>query len=58
MNIWVVEMWNEETQQWKPTVGVGLIRGDGRLAKERWQTRNPDDKFRLTKYVDQPTDKR
>ena len=49
--IWVVEMQNDISLKFEPTVGVGLTRKDGRDEKRKWKTANPDDKFRLKKYV-------
>ncbi len=49
--VWVVQMWNEDTNNWDPTIGVGLSRADGRDEKAQWQGHNPDDKFRLRPYV-------
>ena len=49
--IWVVEMQDDVSLKFKPTVGVGLTRKDGRDEKWKWETANPDDKFRLKKYV-------
>ena len=49
--IWVVEVQDDVSLKFEPTVGVGLTRKDGRDEKWRWETANPDDKFRLKKYV-------
>ena len=50
MHIWIVEMFINETDRWEPTVGCGLTRGDARKEKQRWEIRNPDNKFRVMKY--------
>ena len=47
--LWVVE--SDMGGNWSPTVGVALFRDDGRLELASWKSRNPDDKFRLVKYV-------
>ena len=49
--IWVVEIQDDVSLKFEPTVGVGLTRKDGRDEKWKWETANPDDKFRLKKYV-------
>ena len=49
--IWVVEMQDDVSLKFEPTVGVGLTRYDGRDEKWRWKTNNPKDRFRLKKYV-------
>lgn len=47
--IWIVEMLCNSG--WKPTVGAGLTREEGRIELARWRSRMPDDDFRLVKYV-------
>ena len=54
--IWIVEMrhFTEEHHRpwrWYATVGVALSRAEGRHETADWQTRNPDDKFRLVSYT-------
>jgi len=49
MKIWVVEMFTGKG--WMPTVGVGLCREDVRIKKRDWKKRNPDDRFRVRKYI-------
>lgn len=50
-SIWIVEMWNDRTDRWGPTVGAALSRDDGRKIRlPEWQGKCPDDKFRLTRY--------
>ena len=51
MHIWIVEMWDEETREWEPTVGIGMDRSDARKEKQQWELRNPSDTFRVKKYV-------
>jgi hypothetical protein len=49
--IWMVEIWDEHTGQWAPTVGVTLDRRTGREVEiRRWREDNPGDRFRLVKY--------
>jgi hypothetical protein len=48
--LWVVEMWNEITQQWEPTVGVALTRDQGRREVRQWREDNRSDEFRLVVY--------
>lgn len=52
--VWIVEMWNDETDRWEPTVGVGFSRQMGRDELRQWREDNPDDDFRLRKYVVTP----
>lgn len=49
--LWVVEIWNNNTDQWETTVGVGLSRQAGRDEQQTWREQNPDDAFRLRPYV-------
>lgn len=49
--IWVVEIWNDHTDRWETTVGVGLSRQAGRDEQQMWREQNPDDAFRLRPYV-------
>ena len=37
--------------KWKPTVGCTLDREYGRFAMRQWEKRNPNDEFRLRKYI-------
>ena len=52
-HVWIVEMWIDTpgNERWDPTVGCALNRDDGRRDLEIWREHNPDDKFRLVKYV-------
>jgi hypothetical protein len=54
MRIWVVEMWNPDSERWEPTVGVRLSRSAGRNEIHGWRYDNPDDKFRLVPYQSVP----
>ena len=47
--LWVVEMKIDGV--FEPTVGVGICRYDGREELQDWKEKNPDDTFRLVKYV-------
>mgnify|MGYP001577691818 CR=1 FL=1 len=49
--IWVVEMF--VNGGWGATVGIGLTRIDARKHMKSWQSRNPDDRFRLVRYIPQ-----
>jgi len=48
-HVWIVEMLC--SGKWHPTVGCSLVREDGRTKLKDWQEHNPDDKFRLKKYI-------
>ena len=50
--VWIVEMLIDT--KWEPTAGSATCRGGGRVELRRWQNRNPDDTFRLTKYLPAP----
>lgn len=50
--IWIVEMWNDEYNQWEPTVGIGLSRKEAVDECKKWKTNNPGSKFRVRKYVE------
>lgn len=50
-HVWVVEMWHDERERWEPCVGIGLTREDAREEREVWKLNNPDDRFRIEKYV-------
>jgi len=47
--VWVVEMY--VPYAWEPTVGAAISRADGRQKLAHWKLRNPNDRFRLQKYV-------
>ena len=51
-HVWIVEMFDPVRGQWEPTTGCALSRGDTRHDEEwRWRLRDPDDKFRVQKYI-------
>jgi hypothetical protein len=52
-NVWIVEM-HIAGRVWGATVGIGLVRSDGRLELREWQKRNPHDRYRLVRYVNAP----
>ena len=47
--LWVIEI--KDQRGWLPTVGCGLTRFDARRSKREWEASNPDDKFRIKKYI-------
>lgn len=48
--LWVIELFNEQTLRWEPTVGVGLSRADGRVEMRQWRKNLPADRLRLRCY--------
>lgn len=50
-HVWIVEMWNDITERWEPTVGCSLSRAVAREDMGIWREQNPDDDFRLRKYT-------
>ena len=48
--LWVVEMLIG-TVEWKPTMGVAFTKKEARDVLKIWKSDNPDDKFRLSKYI-------
>jgi len=52
--VWIVEA-SYDGGAWHPTVGVRLTRRDARVELAAWRRRNPDDRFRLRRYVAEPT---
>jgi hypothetical protein len=46
--LWVVEILERE---WEPTVGVAITKKEARDVLKIWKSDNPDDKFRLMRYV-------
>lgn len=49
-HVWIVEgSW--DGGPWQPTVGVALTKEDARLVLTQWKGHNPDDRFRVVKYV-------
>jgi hypothetical protein len=55
--IWVVEA-SFDRGNFKPTVGVGLNKEDGRKELAEWKNRNPSEKFQLVKYVKEAENER
>uniref|UniRef100_A0A6M3JG70 Uncharacterized protein n=1 Tax=viral metagenome TaxID=1070528 RepID=A0A6M3JG70_9ZZZZ len=49
--IWIVEVQEENTIGWLPTVGIGLTRKEARGEKGNWEEFHPDDRFRIRPYV-------
>lgn len=51
--IYVVEMLIRERKNdpWCPTVGVALSKDIAQRVLKEWKEKNPNDKFRLFKYV-------
>ena len=49
--LWVVEMFNDYTKRWEPTVGTGTTRETARGELVEWEERNPADDFRIRKYI-------
>lgn len=54
--LWVVEIkfspsLGNVTKGWNATVGAKLSREDARQEMAKWQKGNPDDKFRIRRYV-------
>ena len=45
------KVWNFGYLRWETTVGAKLARSAGRIELQRWKTKNPDDRFRLTRYA-------
>jgi hypothetical protein len=48
-HIWVVEM--RSGNKWLPTVGVCFSIRQARIEKSDWEERNPDDEFRIERYI-------
>jgi len=53
LHIWVVEM--NVHGKWQPTVGVALSRDSAREELREWRENNPCDRFRVVKYVREPS---
>ena len=51
--LWVVEMFDDGARRpaWEPTLGVGLDRQQARSEMAELKYRNPNDRFRLCRYV-------
>ena len=50
-HVWIIEMYDDMRKEWSPTVGEALTRADAKLEKIIWAKRNPYDRFRIRKYV-------
>ena len=48
-HIWVIEVWTGKC--WEPTVGVALWRKTAVNERKVWESKNPDDRFRVVKYI-------
>jgi len=48
--IWVVEMLDDRTNRWIPTVRACLSRAEAREAQKEWEKHNPWDDFRVRCY--------
>jgi hypothetical protein len=46
--IWIVEI---DQGVWVPTSGSGFTREQGQYVLSQWRQCNPNDRFRLVKYV-------
>lgn len=53
--VWIVEVKFAEDRHWRPTVGIGLTREDGRWALACWRLKLPDDQVRLRPYEERTT---
>ncbi len=52
--VWIVEGNFDPKRRlrgWHPTVGIGLTKQDAQRAAQDWRARNPDDSFRVRRYV-------
>ena len=47
--VWIVEMLVDG--EWDATVGIGLNKCDARCELHSWRVNNPNDKFRIVKYM-------
>ena len=48
-HVWIVEM--KIDGRWEPTMGAASNRVHAQTVIADWRKHNPDDKFRLSKYV-------
>jgi hypothetical protein len=49
-HVWVIEMLLGD--KWEATVGTGISKKDALMfMRAEWKSNNPDDKFRVVKYV-------
>lgn len=51
ITLWVVEMYNDFSGRYEPTVGAAITRESGRRELDQWREDNPADSFRLVPYV-------
>ncbi len=49
--LWVVEMRAWRRIRWVPTTGVSISREEARDICREWRAANPEDRFRIRKYV-------
>jgi len=49
MHVWMVEMWNVDTQRWEPTDDAAFTRTGGRR-NLAWHFMRDVDRFRLRRY--------
>lgn len=47
--VWIIEMLIED--DWQPTTGCNLTLSDARQDRENWKSDNPNDVFRIKKYI-------
>lgn len=48
-HVWIIEA-SYDRGPWHPTVGIALTLEQARSTRRDWQTRNPDDRFRVVEY--------
>lgn len=54
--LWVVEMWSEQhrggyvREGWAPTTDANIERNIALISLREWNVKNPNDRFRVTKY--------
>lgn len=48
-HVWIIEA-SYDRGPWYPTVGMALTLAQARRERHHWQTRNPDDRFRVVEY--------
>jgi len=52
--VWIVEMLDDTTGKWVPTVGCSLTKDVGLREATKWREHNPNDRFRLRCYIAKP----
>ena len=50
-HVWIVEIKFNGEGRWQPTVGCAFDKVDATLACSEWMQKNPDDSFRIVKYI-------